>query len=74
MPRIGRDSVATATEILLNKIENYEIKSGDVVSDATAKELGVSRTPVREAMMLADNGVLETKRSDLLSYFILMIL
>ena len=50
MPRIGRDSVATATEILLNKIENYEIKSGDVVSDAEiAKELGVSRTPVREA-------------------------
>ena len=65
MPRIGRDSVATATEILLNKIENYEIKSGDVVSDAEiAKELGVSRTPVREAMMLlVDNGVLERKRS-----------
>lgn len=65
MPRIGRDSVATATEILLKKIENYEIKSGDAVSDAEiAKELGVSRTPVREAMMLlVDNGVLERKRS-----------
>ena len=45
----------------MNKINNYELLSGDVVSDAELSgELGMSRTPVREAMMqLINDGILQ---------------
>lgn len=45
----------------MHKINNYELLSGDVVSDAELSgELGMSRTPVREAMMqLINDGILQ---------------
>lgn len=54
-----------ATEYILSKIENYELKSEDIISDIKfAEELGMSRTPVREAIMsLIENGILERNRS-----------
>lgn len=51
----------TALDAIINKINNYELLSGDVVSDAELSgELGMSRTPVREAMMqLINDGILQ---------------
>lgn len=65
MPRIKSNAVEIATEYILSKIENYELKSEDIISDIKfAEELGMSRTPVREAIMsLIENGILERNRS-----------
>lgn len=65
VPRIRSDAVETATQKILYKIENYELKSGDIISDSEfAAEFGMSRTPVREAIMaLIENGILERRRS-----------
>jgi len=65
MPRIRSDAVDIATQKILHKIENYEIRSGDIISDSElAEEFGMSRTPVREAVMiLIENGILERNRT-----------
>lgn len=54
-----------ALERILNKIDNYELSSGEVVSDLElSKELDISRTPIREAIrILLDNGVLDKRGS-----------
>ena len=58
-------SVDIALDRILYKIDNYELASGDIVSDLEiSKELDISRTPIREAIrILLDNGLLEKKGS-----------
>ena len=58
-------SVEIALNKILEKIDNYELASGDVVSDLEiSKQLDISRTPIREAIrILLDNGLLEKKGS-----------
>ena len=65
MPRLRSDMADSITRVILERIENYELKSGDIISDTElAAEFGVSRTPVREAIFsLIDNGVLERKKT-----------
>lgn len=65
MPRIQRQAVETAMQKILDKIENYKLTSGDIVSDSElAQEFEMSRTPVREAIMiLIQNGLLERNRT-----------
>lgn len=65
MPRMRSNTVDIVIENILCKIENYELKSGDIVSDSElATEFKVSRTPIREAIMtLIENGVLERSRT-----------
>ena len=59
--RVRSHALETAVDAIMNKINNYELLSGDVVSDAELSgELGMSRTPVREAMMqLINDGILQ---------------
>ena len=59
--RVRSHALETAMDAIMNKINNYELLSGDVVSDAELSgELGMSRTPVREAMMqLINDGNLQ---------------
>lgn len=61
MSRLRGDSVKKATELILNKIESYELMSGDVVSDLDlSKQINISRTPIREAIMnLLSNDILQ---------------
>ncbi|XOQ44551.1 MAG: FCD domain protein [Clostridium sp.] len=61
MPKLRGKSVDIATNRILRKIENFDLASGEVVSDLElSKELNMSRTPVREAIMsLLDAGILE---------------
>lgn len=61
MSRVRGSVVSTATKKILEKIENYELLTGDIVSDLElSKEFDMSRTPVREAIMsLLDCGILE---------------
>lgn len=61
MPRIKGQSVQTAMNVILEKIENYEYVAGDIISDLElSKVLNMSRTPIREAIMsLIENGILE---------------
>lgn len=61
MSRIRGNSVNIATKMILEKIENYDFLSGDVVSDLElSKQFNMSRTPIREAIMsLVNEGVLE---------------
>ena len=58
-------SVDIALNKILDKIDNYELSSGDIVSDLEiSKQLDISRTPIREAIrILLDNGLLEKKGS-----------
>lgn len=59
--RVRSNALETALDAIMNKINNYELLSGDVVSDAELSgELGMSRTPIREAMMqLINDGILQ---------------
>lgn len=61
MPRIRGNSVSIATNKILKKIQNYELLTGDIVSDLElSKEFNMSRTPIREAIMsLLDHNILE---------------
>lgn len=61
MARLKGDSVNIATKLILDKIEKYELLSGDIVSDLElSKKLNMSRTPIREAIMsLINYGILE---------------
>jgi len=68
MARKRGDSVSTAAFKILQKINEYELISGETVSDLElSKEFNMSRTPVREAIVafsynsrLADNIILKT--------------
>ena len=59
--RVRSHALETAVDAIMNKINNYELRSGNVVSDAELSgELGMSRTPVREAMLqLINDGILQ---------------
>ncbi len=61
MPRVRGNSVDIAMSKILKKINNYELLSGNVVSDLElSKAFNMSRTPIREAIFkLIDAGVLE---------------
>lgn len=65
MPRPRSNSVDKAKKYILKKIESFELGSGDTVSDLDiSKEIGMSRTPVREAIMqLINSNLLERNRS-----------
>ncbi len=52
MPRKKSPQVEQAYQYIKNKILKYEILPGEVISDnALAAELGMSRSPIREAIM-----------------------
>jgi len=61
MARKRGDSVSTAAFKILQKINEYELISGEAVSDLElSKEFNMSRTPVREAIQqLLDSGLIE---------------
>jgi len=61
MARKRGDSVSTAAFKILQKINEYELISGETVSDLElSKEFNMSRTPVREAIQqLLDSGIIE---------------
>lgn len=65
MPRPRSNSVDKARKYILKKIESFELGSGDSVSDLDiSKEIGMSRTPVREAILqLINSNLLERSRS-----------
>ncbi len=65
MPKIRGNAAMLASKKILSKIANYDLVSGDVISDLElSKEFEMSRTPVREAVMsLIDNGILERNNS-----------
>ncbi|MGC6589176.1 GntR family transcriptional regulator [Paenibacillus sp. Dod16] len=65
MPRVRGNTVDIAVQKILRKIENYELVTGDIVSDLElSKEFEMSRTPLREAIMiLLDNGILERTKT-----------
>lgn len=65
MPRLKGNSAKIAKDKILKKIENYELLTGDVVSDLElSKEFGMSRTPIREAIMsLIENNILERTKT-----------
>ena len=51
MARIKSDISDQAFEYISNKINNYELKPGDTISDfLMSKELEMSRTPIKEAI------------------------
>ena len=51
MARIKSDIADQAFEYISNKINNYELKPGDTISDfLISKELEMSRTPIKEAI------------------------
>lgn len=52
-----------AYDIIRKKIFDNDVKPGDLISESLiAEEIGISRTPVREAIkMLANEGILETR-------------
>lgn len=59
--RTRSDSVNIAIKKIMSKINNYELVSGDVISDLDlSKQFDMSRTPVREAVFqLINDGILE---------------
>lgn len=61
MPRLKGNASDTALKKIVQKINDYELSSGEAVSDLElSNELNISRTPVREAMQqLIDIGLLE---------------
>ncbi len=61
MPRLKGNAADTALKKIVQKINDYELSSGEIVSDLElSNELNISRTPVREAMQqLIDIGLLE---------------
>lgn len=61
MPRVKGEASSIALNMIIDKINNYELSSGQIVSDLElSKELNISRTPVREAIeRLIDFGMLE---------------
>lgn len=61
MPRVKGNAAETAFNKIVQKINDYELSSGEVVSDLElSNELEISRTPVREAIQhLIDLGLLE---------------
>ncbi len=65
MSRVRGDSVNKAIELILQKIYNYELLSGDVVSDLElSKQFNMSRTPIREAIMtLINSGIIERTKT-----------
>lgn len=62
MARKKGPQIDQAYQHIMKKIYNYELKPGDVISDnAIAEELNMSRTPVREAIvMLSADGLIES--------------
>ena len=61
MPRLKGNASDTELKKIVQKINDYELSSGEIVSDLElSNELNISRTPVREAMQqLIDIGLLE---------------
>lgn len=61
MPRLKGEAANIALNKIIEKIDNYELSSGEVVSDLElSHEFNVSRTPVREAIQqLINIGLLE---------------
>ena len=61
MPRLKGNASDTALKKIVQKINDYELSSGEIVSDLElSNELNISRTQVREAMQqLIDIGLLE---------------
>lgn len=61
MSRVRGNSVSIARKKILQRIENFEYLSGDIVSDLElSKQFNMSRTPIREAIMsLINEGILE---------------
>lgn len=61
MPRLKGNAAETAFNRIVQKINDYELSSGEIVSDLElSNELDISRTPIREAMQqLIDIGLLE---------------
>lgn len=61
MPRIKGNAAEIAFKKIVQKINDYELSSGEVVSDLElSNELDISRTPIREAIQhLIDLGLLE---------------
>ena len=61
MLRLKGNASDTALKKIVQKINDYELYSGEIVSDLElSNELNISRTPVREAMQqLIDIGLLE---------------
>ena len=61
MPRLKGNASDTALKKIVQKINDYELSSGEIVSDLElSNELNISRTPVREAIQqLIDIGLLE---------------
>ncbi len=71
MPRIKSNLVDNVLEEIIHRINCYHYIAGDVISEvALAKELGVSRTPIREAIAkLIDIGVLIRDNSKIIVTF-----
>lgn len=61
MPRNKSDMSEFAKQHILKKIRDFELMTGDCISDLElSKELDMSRTPIREAMAyLVNSGILE---------------
>ena len=61
MPRLKGNASDTALKKIVQKINDYELSSGEIVSDLElSNELNISRTPVRDALQqLIDIGLLE---------------
>lgn len=59
----SKNLVETAYNMILDRIIKFSLSPGVAISDFTlSKELGISRTPVREAILkLVDDGLVERK-------------
>ncbi len=57
----NRNLVETAYNMILDRIIKFSLSPGSSISDySLSKELGISRTPIREALLrLVDDGLLE---------------
>lgn len=57
----NKNLVETAYNMILDRITKFSLSPGSSISDySLSKELGISRTPIREALLrLVDDGLLE---------------
>lgn len=57
----NKNLVETAYNMILDRITRFSLSPGSSISDySLSKELGISRTPIREALLrLVDDGLLE---------------